>query len=164
VGTVLLPAACALMHFPAIGWAKPVPVNPYRMRSPRADMAAVAFSGPLSNILLAMAAAVAFKILVSFNFLGADLSLTLLRMLSFAIIINLALAMFNLIPLFPLDGSNIMLGVLKGRWLEVYEKHMPYGMYIILGLVITGQMGRLILPPLNLIGRLLAYAGVYIGI
>ena len=58
VGTVLLPAACVFMGFPAIGWAKPVPVNPYRLHSPRSDMAMVAFSGPLSNIFLALAAAI----------------------------------------------------------------------------------------------------------
>lgn len=162
VGTVLLPVACALMHLPSIGWAKPVPVNPYRMRHPRSDMAVVALIGPLSNIFLALVASVAFKLMVLFT--SGDLAMTLLRMLQFAIIINLALAIFNLIPIFPLDGSNIMLGVLKGRALELYEKHLSYGMYMIFGLVFFGFIKYLILPPLALIGALLAYFGVYIGI
>jgi len=162
VGTVLLPVACALMHVPTIGWAKPVPVNPYRMRHPRADMAAVAISGPLSNILLAVIAAVAFKIMVFFA--SGDIAFTLLKMLSFAIIINLALAVFNLVPIFPLDGSQIMLNLLKGRPLELYEKHLPYGMYIIFGLIMTGLIKFLILPPLLLVFRLMSYAGVYVGI
>ncbi len=164
VGTVLLPAACALMGLPAIGWAKPVPVNPYRMRNPRSDMAAVAFSGPLSNILLVVAAALAFKLIMLLGFPGGDLALTLLRIISFAIIINLALALFNLIPVFPLDGSQIMLGLLKGRWLELYERHLPYGMYIIFGLVLTGLVKYLILPPLAVAISVLAYMGVYVGL
>ena len=162
VGTVLLPVACALMHIPTIGWAKPVPVNPYRLHNPRADMAAVAVSGPLSNIFLAGVAAVLFKLL-TFGFLGNDLSYTLLKMAGFAVIINLALAMFNLLPVYPLDGSQIALGLLKGRWLEIYERHLPYGMYIVMGLVFSGLIKFLIVPPLALALNLLAQFGIYIG-
>ncbi len=149
VGTILVPAACALMHFPMIGWARPVPVNPYRMRNPRGDMALVAFSGPLSNILLALLSAVAFKLLM-LGFISGGLGLTLLRMAAFSVMINLLLAVFNLIPVFPLDGSQVALGLLKGRALELYEKHLPYGVYIILGLVVTGLLQRIMQPLLNL--------------
>jgi len=149
IGTVLLPAACALMHFPMIGWAKPVPVNPSRLRNPRSDMAMVALSGPLSNILLVMVSVVAFKIL-TYNFLSPNLTLTLIKMLQFSVIINLLLAVFNLIPVYPLDGSQILLGVLKGRALEIYEKHLPYGMYIILALVFTGALQYIMRPLLGL--------------
>lgn len=162
VGTVILPAACIFMGFPAIGWAKPVPVNPYRLNSPRSDMAMVAFSGPLSNLLLAVIAALVFKLL-TFGFLPTDLSYTLMKMFGFAVLINLALAMFNLVPVYPLDGSQIALGLLKGRALEVYEKHLPYGWMIIMGLVFTGLVKYLILPPLYLALRLLAQFGIYIG-
>jgi len=148
VGTILLPAACIFMGFPAIGWAKPVPVNPYRMHSPKSDMAWVALSGPLSNITLALLAAVSFKLVVMF--MGGDLAYTLLRMLGFAVVINLLLAVFNMIPVFPLDGSQVALGVLKGRALEIYEKHLPYGMYIILGLVVTGALQVILRPLLNM--------------
>ncbi len=148
VGTVLLPAACVFMGFPAIGWAKPVPVNPYRLHSPRSDMAVVAFSGPLSNILLALAAAITFKL--TFTFVGGELGVTLLKTLGFAVVINLLLAVFNLIPVFPLDGSQIALGLLKGRALEIYERHLPYGVYIIIGLMVTGLLPRLMHPVLNL--------------
>jgi Zn-dependent protease len=148
VGTILLPAACIFMNFPAIGWAKPVPVNPYRLHSPRSDMAWVALSGPLSNISLALLAAVTFKLVGMF--MGGDLAYTLLRMLGFAVVINLLLAVFNMIPVFPLDGSQVALGVLKGRALELYEKHLPYGMYIIIGLVVTGALQVILRPLLNL--------------
>jgi Zn-dependent protease len=148
VGTILLPVACIFMNFPAIGWAKPVPVNPYRLHNPRGDMALVALSGPLSNVLLALLAAVSFKLITLF--MGGDLAITLLRMAGFAVIINLLLAVFNMIPVFPLDGSQVALGVLKGRALEIYEKHLPYGVYIIIGLVVTGALQVILRPLLNL--------------
>lgn len=148
VGTILVPVACIFMGFPAIGWAKPVPVNPYRMHSPKSDMAMVALSGPLSNITLALLAAVSFKLVGMF--MGGDLAYTLLRMLGFAVVINLLLAVFNMIPVFPLDGSQVAMGVLKGRALEIYEKHLPYGMYIILGLVVTGTLQVILRPLLNM--------------
>ncbi len=149
VGTVLLPAACSLMHFPMIGWAKPVPVNPYRLRRPRQDMAIVAVSGPLSNMLLIGVSLICLKI-VDLGFLGASLSTPLIIIFASAIQINLLLAVFNLVPIFPLDGSQIALGLLKGRALELYEKHLPYGMYIILGLVLTGAIQYILSPVLNL--------------
>ena len=148
VGTILVPAACIFFNFPAIGWAKPVPVNPYRMHNPKSDMAWVALSGPLSNITLALLAAVSFKLVAVF--MGGDLAMTLLRMLGFAVVINLLLAVFNMIPVFPLDGSQVAMGVLKGRALEIYEKHLPYGMYIIIGLVVTGALQVILRPLLNL--------------
>ncbi|MBI4351451.1 MAG: site-2 protease family protein [Elusimicrobia bacterium] len=151
VGTVLLPAACVFMGFPAIGWARPVPVNPYRLHRPRADMALVAVSGPLSNILLALTAAISFKLLtMAYGYLPGELAVTLLRTLGFAVVINLLLAVFNLIPVFPLDGSQIALGLLKGRALEIYERHLPYGVYIIIGLLVTGLLPRIMHPVLNL--------------
>ena len=149
MGTVVIPVICAMSGFPVIGWAKPVPVNPYRMGSPRRDMALVALSGPASNIMLAVLSFAVWKIF-ALGFFGADLTFTLLKALQFGVIINLALALFNLIPVYPLDGSQIMLGWLSGRWLENYEKHLPYGMYIILALVLTGLVKYLILPPLLL--------------
>jgi len=150
VGTVLIPAACALMHIPTIGWAKPVPVNPFRLHNPRSDMAMVAVSGPLSNLFLCFSALIMFK-LTSYGFLGADLTDTMLMVFSSAIQINLLLAIFNLIPVYPLDGSQILLGVLKGRGLELYEKHIPYGSYIILALVFTGALSSIVMPLIRFI-------------
>lgn len=155
VGTILLPAACIYFGFPAIGWAKPVPVNPYRMPNPRRDMAMVAASGPLSNILLALLAAIAFK-LTLLVFANGELGRALLTMFSFAVVINLLLAVFNLIPVFPLDGSHLALGFLEGRALEIYEKHLPYGTYIILGLVFTGLLQSILRPILHLAMLLMA--------
>ncbi len=159
IGSILIPAVCVLSHFPVIGWAKPVPINPMRMPRPRRDMALVALGGPLSNIFLAIMAFFAYKIF-ALGFLGGDLTLTLLKACIWGIIINLLLAMFNLIPIFPLDGSHVALEFLPGKWLEVYEKHIPYGMYIILGLMLTGAIRMIILPFLGLLSVVLYRSGI----
>ncbi len=148
IGSVLIPAICVMSHFPVIGWAKPVPINPMRMPRPRRDMALVAMSGPASNIFLAILALLTYKVF-ALGFMGGDLTLTLLKLCSWGIIINLLLAMFNLIPVYPLDGSQIALGFLPDKWLDIYEKHLPYGMYIVLGLVVTGAIQGLIRPFLG---------------
>ena len=112
-------------------------------------MALVAMSGPASNIILAILALFLYKVFV-LGFLGGDLTLTLLKACSWGIIINLLLATFNLILVYPLDGSQIALGFLPDKWLELYEKHIPYGMYIVLGLVVTGAIQWLIRPVLGI--------------
>ena len=154
VGTILLPAMCIMSGFPAIGWARPVPVNPLRMPRPRHDMALVAVGGPAANIMLAAAALGAYKIL-AFGFLGPDLTFTLMKAFGFAVIINLALAMFNLIPIYPLDGSHIALGFMPDKWLEIYERHIPYGMYIIIGLMLSGVLKYIIFYPIMALAQLL---------
>jgi Zn-dependent protease len=163
VGSVLIPAICVISHFPVIGWAKPVPINPLRMPRPRRDMAVVAMSGPASNLLLAAMSVFVCKIL-AMGFLGGDLTLTLLKAFSFGVIINLALAVFNLVPVYPLDGSHVALEFLPDKWLEVYEKHIPYGMYIILGLMLTGAIKFIILPPIALALALLSKLGLFLAL
>ncbi|MBI4801068.1 MAG: site-2 protease family protein [Elusimicrobia bacterium] len=154
VGTILLPAMCIMSGLPSIGWAKPVPVNPLRMPRPRHDMALVALGGPASNIALAATALAAFKI-AAFGFMGPDLTVTLMKAFYFAIIINLALALFNLLPVFPLDGSHIALGFMSDKWLQIYEKHIPYGMYIIIGLMLSGALNYIIFRPILAFARFL---------
>ncbi|MBU2575390.1 MAG: site-2 protease family protein [Elusimicrobia bacterium] len=154
VGTILLPAMCIMSGFPAIGWAKPVPVNPLRMPRPRHDMAMVALGGPAANIALAAAALVGYKIF-AFGFMGRDLTFTLMTAFGFAVIINLLLATFNLLPVFPLDGSHIALEFLPDKWLEIYEKHIPYGMYIIIGLMLSGALKYIIFYPILTIAQFL---------
>lgn len=163
IGSILIPAICVISHFPVIGWAKPVPVNPMRMPRPRRDMALVAMAGPASNLILAILALFTYKVF-ALGFLGGDLTLTLLKACSWGIIINLLLAMFNLIPVYPLDGSQIALGFLPDKWLEIYERHLPYGMYIVLGLVVTGAIQGLIRPFLGVSLFLLDQLGIVIVI
>ena len=95
--------------------------------------------------------------IVSLGFLGEGLTEPMLITFGFAIQINLLLAVFNMFPVFPLDGSQVALGLLKGRALEIYEKHLPYGFYLILGLVVTGLLQKILAPILNFARQMVVF-------
>jgi len=149
VGTVLVPMICLMQGLPMFGWAKPVPVNPALLRSPRWDSFRVAFAGPASNLLLATLAALAFRLLAFSGAVKVGLLATLAGCMLFAVQINLLLAFFNLIPVFPLDGSKVMGAFLPDRWLRVYEEHAPYGPLVLLVLMATGVVQVLVVPGMR---------------
>ncbi len=125
-----------LLLLTGFGWAKPVPVNPYRMRtSPRAGMALSAFAGPASNLLLAMLCALPFRLgwLSVVDVVSARLNLATLLFLVADVSLNLAL--FNLLPFFPLDGEKVLVGVLPPRWGDALLSFRPYSPYVLLGLL-----------------------------
>lgn len=134
-GTILLPLFLILTRSPFLfGWAKPVPVNPWRLRELKKDMALVGASGPASNFLLAFIASVIFKLSVAT--LGLVNPLT--RVMVFAVTINLVLAFFNLVPIPPLDGSRIVMGFLPDYLAVQYSRIERYGFLIIFGLLFLG--------------------------
>ena len=155
VGTLLLPIVAAFTGAPLIGWAKPVPVDTRRLRSPRWDFVRVAAAGPASNLVLAVAAAVAFRFVPAT--LGArggtadPVALVLLNLLH----LNLLLAIFNMIPVPPLDGGNVLGGVLGGPWRARFDALRPYGIFILYALMLSGALGALVRPPLFFLTRLL---------
>jgi len=140
-----------------IGWAKPVPVNPWNLKNPRRDMIWVSVAGPGTNFLLAILLAIPFRILTSLDpllpsYLVAFLNFGKLPplqghqvflvpaflMLGAGIIINVALGFFNLIPIPPLDGSKIIAGVLPPAWAQTYYRMEPYGLVILVIFLLFG--------------------------
>ncbi len=146
IGTVLLPLIAAVSNFPIIGWAKPVPVNVSRLRHTRRDFVLVAAAGPASNVLLAVLAAVLVQLLPSSAVTQAD-RLDLATIMFVAGAINISLAVFNLIPIPPLDGGNVLAGLLPPQAAAIFDKLKPFGFVILYVLMFTGILGDLILPP-----------------
>ena len=129
-GTVILPVLLRLVNSPfIIGWAKPVPVNPYFFRDPRRGMMLVAAAGPLTNITLLMLSALAIRVLQTL------LHPLLLDFLIYTCYINIILALFNLVPVPPLDGSSLLAGILPSRLRQAYVRLGRYTLFIIFPLL-----------------------------
>ena len=134
LGTIMI----FLVHF---GWAKPVPVNPYLLKNPKKDMLWISAAGPLSNMVLALASGILLRILMASgetpgqtSFLGL-----LIYVVFMSLQINLALAIFNILPIAPLDGSKILAGLLPDRFGKMFYFMERYGPFILLGLIIFGR-------------------------
>ncbi len=144
------------------GWAKPVQVNPRYFSNPRRDMMYVGMAGPASNFVQATIFALVFRIFqvpsvanALYNFGGFQLMMVVSNFFFLAIIVNLALGVFNLIPVPPLDGSRILVGILPRQYEPFFRQLEGWGMFIILFLALTGILGRVILPFVNIFARLL---------
>ncbi len=153
------PIGSLLLLFSNFGWGKPVPVNPYRMRTnPRVGMAISAAAGPLSNFVLAMLLAIPLRMGWIDSYAG-DFSIG--HLLLVAIGINLSLMLFNFIPIYPLDGEKILMGLLPPRWGDSLLRLRPFGMLILAALIfILPRMGVdliriLIMPVYRLLWSLL---------
>ena len=144
IGTVILPLIAIWSGFPIIGWAKPVPVNVSRLRNPRRDFMLVAAAGPISNLLQAVVFAVAFR-LVTADFDVGPVGFR--QILAVAVSTNVVLALFNLIPVPPLDGGNVLLGLLPPSAARVLDGFRTYGFIILYALMLTGILGALIFAP-----------------
>jgi len=152
IGTILLPLILVIFHQPVFGWAKPVPVNPYNLRHPRRDNLWISLAGPGANLLAAGAALVLFLVLKNIT-LGLTGSAFLIKIVSgvglilfLALEINISLAVFNLIPVPPLDGSGILSGLLSDEAAAAYDRLRPYGIIIIVVLVYTNVLNLLFAP------------------
>jgi Zn-dependent protease len=133
-GTVILPGVLLLSHSPFLfGYAKPVPVNFHNLNHPRIDMVWVALAGPVTNILLALAAATAFH---AMPFVPADYAKWTADNLKNTLIINVVLAIFNMLPIPPLDGGRVAVGLLPRFLGYPLARLEPYGMLILIGAII----------------------------
>jgi len=153
LGTVIFPLVASVSGLPLIGWAKPVPVNVARLHHPRRDHMMVAAAGPIGNLLLATTAAVALKLLpVSPVTIGEpNVSVPIATLLSLALQINVLLAVFNMIPIPPLDGGNVLRGLLPYRLASVFDRLRPYGFLLLYALMLTGGLEYLVAPPYRLL-------------
>ncbi len=158
VGTVLLPGILALTGAPVFGWAKPVPVIKQRLNNPRYGMMAVAAAGPGTNLILAAIGALALGLLARGLAAppGAGLGF-LLTILNYFIIINIFLALFNLLPIPPFDGSHIVEGLLPRDVARIYDKLRPFGLPLVFLLLLVvpwlfpglGIVENVVLPPVE---------------
>jgi Zn-dependent protease len=161
VGTVLVPLATFLLSGFLFGWAKPVPVNWNNLHHPRRDMALVALAGPGANLLMAVCWALVVRIGALLESSWEWVAVPLVYMGSAGVLINAILMILNLLPVLPLDGGRILASLLPPRMARSYSLTEPYGLFIILGLLVTGLLGKLLWPAVNVVQDL---AGVLVGL
>ena len=149
IGTVLFPLLAYVSNVPLIGWAKPVPVNVRRLRHQRRDYVFVAAAGPASNLVLAVAAALLLSALpVSPVILGEpNVSVPLASLLSRGVQLNLLLAVFNTLPIPPLDGGNVLSGLLPVNLAMRFDRIRPYGFLLLYALMFTNGFQYFVLQP-----------------
>ena len=151
IGTILLPLLAVASGLPIIGWAKPVPVDVRQLRRGRRDFMLVAAAGPISNLLQAVVASFAVRALVAG---GAGYGPAAIICTMF-VVINLLLAVFNLIPVPPLDGGNVLAGLLPAGAEPLLAMLRQYGFILLYVLMFTGVLDALIEPPTRFFQRIL---------
>lgn len=149
IGTVIFPLIALFGNVPLLGWAKPVPVNIRQLGHPRRDYMLVAAAGPASNLVLAVVSAFTLAALpISPVVLGeANVSAPLASFLSLAVQLNILLAVFNMLPIPPLDGGNVLSGLLPPRFASLLNQVRPYGFMLLYALILTDGFYYLVLRP-----------------
>jgi Zn-dependent protease len=145
MGTIVIPLALVMLSGFIIGWAKPVPVDPRHFKQPLLDMALVALAGPASNFLMACG----WALLISLSttaLADTSISMYLFQMGKAGMTINLILMVLNLMPIPPLDGGRVLAGVLPKQMALSFMRIEPYGMWIILALLVSGVLGKILWP------------------
>jgi Zn-dependent protease len=142
IGTIVFPLIALLTNLPIIGWAKPVPVDPRNLgHGWKHKFMAIAAAGPASNIVMAVVAAMGVR-LMGFENAGEPV----FRFLALMVVINVLLAVFNMLPIPPLDGGNVLSGLLHGRASDLFDRLRPFGFVILYALLFTGMFERYVLP------------------
>ena len=145
---------------PHIGWAKPVPVDVRYLRHPRRDMMWIALAGPVSNVLLALVFGTILRIIVSIPHEMSIAESALVRMVPWSVVLTLSLAVFNMIPIFTLDGSQVLSGLLSPNAAARFQTLEPVGPFLLLGLIMLGSfsgvsvIGMVVFPVVRHVGGL----------
>jgi Zn-dependent protease len=147
IGTIVFPLIAMITGLPIIGWAKPVPVNTRNLRSHwQQKFMLIAAAGPASNLVLAIGSAIVVR-LMGFESASGPVFQFFLGMVT----INVLLAVFNMVPVPPLDGGNVLAGLLRGRAYDVFDMLRPYGFVIIYALLLSGILFSIVSPIENAI-------------
>ncbi len=163
VGTLLVPGGLALAGLPVFGWAKPVPVNKWRLDNPRLGMMLVAAAGPATNLVLGALTAITLGLIAGTVSAAPTGMLELVvTALQFFLLINIFLALFNLLPVPPFDGSHIIEGLLPRPAARIYERARPLGFPLLFVLLLVlpwafpqlGIIENLVLPPVEWVRQL----------
>jgi len=157
VGTVLVPAILLLAGGFIFGWANPVPVDWRNLRHPKRDMAIVAVAGPLANLGMAVVWALIAKLGLALGAASAWFAVPLILMGKVGVLLNLILMVLNLLPLPPLDGGRVLVGLLPDKLAWQVSRVEPYGFFILVALMITGLLGTIIGPPIMALERMLVF-------
>ena len=161
IGTLFFPLLGSLFGGGFFGWAKPVPVDPYNLKKPRRDLMLIAAAGPFMNIILTFGIFGIIKVLelsIDFKPYNSETQLVIYKFLERSAIISIFLAVFNMLPLFPLDGFSVVNGLLPERASREFEKLAPYGIPILMALIFLPYFIRIESPL-----RILSIISYYIA-
>ena len=159
VGTLLIPGSLLALGLPLFGWAKPVPVETSVLRNPRRAMITVALAGPAANFLMVLFWCGVLAAVLQIR-RGQTLDNWVVLMAQAGIKVNAVLALFNLLPIPPLDGGRVLVGLLPARLGAGLEKIAPAGMFIVVGLSVLGLLGWLFRPAYRAISHLINVLGI----
>jgi Zn-dependent protease len=154
------PIGALMLILVRIGWAKPVPVNPYNLKDPKRDMIWISLAGPVTNLAAAFVFGMVIRVIVATGLANGPLMTLVMMLLIYGVMIDVALAIFNFIPIPPLDGSKVLAGLLPPRWAFAYLKYERFGPIVLIAVILLGQLtgidvlGHLIMPALGLFVKL----------
>lgn len=164
IGTVLIPLLMYLFTNFLFGWAKPVPVDWRNLRNPKKDMGFVALAGPIANILMALFWALCAKLggLLYQDFQW--IAVPIMYMGGAGVLINVILMALNMLPIPPLDGGRVIVSLLPHKQAVFWSKIEPYGLFLIVGLMVTGYLGYILFPVIGFVIGILPASDIVMGV
>ena len=151
IGTIVFPLIAITTNLPIIGWAKPVPVDILKLRDNwRQKFMAIAAAGPASNLVIATIASIILRVVQPGDpnpEAAFDVGTPIGTLLEQTVLMNVLLAVFNMLPVPPLDGGNVLSGLLRGEAANMFDRLRPYGFLILYALMFTGTLFTVISPP-----------------